>query len=173
MGHLAVADVLTVQPYIVTGIHALKIQVSFGCRCILHISKGPYISAAGILHRDVRGINGERVTDVGILMVVIAMILPGSRHRDGIIVGGAEAVLIELFLQIVNAGVILEFPVAGQQLEAVGMLPMLHQVIHPLGSGDEICPAGHGVFMEYKEIFIMLWYDHGIAPFTFYRMVSL
>ena len=54
---------------------------------------------------------GEGITDVCVLVPVIAVVLPDTGNRDGIPVGSIVFGCVELVGQIVNARKILEFPV--------------------------------------------------------------
>ena len=49
-----------------------------------------------------------------------------------------ETQLVEQNGQVVNVGIVLEFPIAVQQLEPVGAFPMLYQIIPFGGCGDVV-----------------------------------
>ena len=77
MGNLAKPDKAAVHPQINAGIDALKIQIVPAFR-VSNPELGP-VYTTGIIQRYIRRIVGERVTDVGILMVVITCLLYTSR----------------------------------------------------------------------------------------------
>ena len=67
------------------------------------------VSAAGVLFGNIRWISGERITDVGVLVVVVAVVLPHAGDRDAVKSGGIIADLIESILQVINTGVVPKF----------------------------------------------------------------
>ena len=103
--------------------------------------------------------------DIGVLMLVVAMILPDTGNRDGVVGRGVEAFLIEQLGQVMDAGVVAELPVAVEQLKAVGALPVLRGVVQAVGRRDKIGSVGQGVFGLDQQIFIISRNDHvGLPP---------
>ena len=130
VGNLAVAQVLAIQPYIEAGVHTFEVQVCLRCICILGINEIAQVCAAGILVGYIGRVCREGITDVGVLVLIIAMVLPDAGHGDGIPAGSVEALFKEQFFKIVDALAVLELPVAIQKLKAVGVLTVLYQIVH-------------------------------------------
>ena len=57
-------------------------------------------------------------------MPVVTVILPDTWDRDSVEVPGVKAWFVERIGQVVDVGIILEFPTSVQELEAVGTLSM-------------------------------------------------
>ena len=75
MADLPVADKLLIEVHIQTGIHAFKVQqVTFAV--VLFQLKNATINAARIVNRHIRRIKRERVVDIGVMMVIKAVVLP-------------------------------------------------------------------------------------------------
>ena len=161
MGYLAVAHKLAVDPDIVAGVHALKIQKYAGRILIKGVGEAAHVAAAGILPRHIRGVIGDGEAHIGIVMLLIAMILPHSRHGNGVEAGHIVALFKELLCQLPDAGPVAEFPVTVQQLETVGIFSVQNQVVHPLGSGDVVGPVGLGVYMQGVQVLKIVFYEHG------------
>ena len=119
MGNLTVAHKATVHPHIKAGVHTLEIQVSLRSFRVLLIGKIPDISAAGVHHRNIGWIHRERITDIRVLVMVIAVILPDTRHFHLIKGSRVIAILEKFFLYIINILEIMEFPVSGKQKKTV------------------------------------------------------
>ena len=119
VGDLAVADVLTVEPEIKTGIHSLKVKI--GSRSLFEplILKIEQIGAAGIIGRNIRRISGKRIAVVGVLMAVAPVILPDRRNGDLPESIGIEVCSVEFFLQLIDAVIIAEPPDTVQTLKPV------------------------------------------------------
>ncbi len=83
VGNLAVAHIFSVKPHIKAGIHPFKFQKRPGCFFLLLIGKGMDIGAAGIILGHIGGIHGKRIPEIGILVAVMAIVLPhtGNRHK--------------------------------------------------------------------------------------------
>ena len=160
MRHLAVSDIASVEPYIKTGVHTLKVQAGPGRRCVLPVDKITHIGSARVVLRHIRRIKGKRIPDIGILMPVIALHLPYAGHFDPVIRRCVKILLIKRILQFIDAGIIPETPFSVQHLQAVRILPPLHQRIHPHRCRDIVRPGRHGVLMEHAQVFIVSWYDH-------------
>ena len=89
------------------------------------VSEVAEVSAAGILFGNIRRISGKWITDVGVLVVVVAVVLPHAGDRDAVKSGGIIADLIESILQVINTGVVPKFPTSVQKLEAIRGLAVL------------------------------------------------
>ena len=77
------------------------------------------ICPAWVVLWNVWRIKGDRITYIGILMLVIAKILPDSRYRylpEPICI---IAFFIKFFLQVINALIETEFPVSIQKFYSV------------------------------------------------------
>ena len=125
MGDLTVPDKLTVEPDVEAGGNALEVQKCTRGGGIFLVSEVVEVSAAGVLFRNIRWISGERITDVGVLVVVVAVVLPHAGDRDAVKSGGIIADLIESILQVINTGVVPKFPASVQKLEAIRGLAVL------------------------------------------------
>ena len=112
MSHLAVAYIDTIDPYIEAGIYTLKIQVCFWCFGIFLIFKLVYVRSARILLWYIWRIERNWVTDIGILMAVIAIVLPDSRNWNFVEALSVITCFVKFFLKIINALIELEFPVS-------------------------------------------------------------
>ena len=112
MGNLTVPDKLTVEPDIEAGGNALEVQKCTRGGGIFLVSEVVEVSAAGVLFRNIRWISGERIADVGVLVVVVAVVLPHAGDRDAVKSGGIIADLIESILQVINTGVVPKLPTA-------------------------------------------------------------
>ena len=161
MRHLTVPHILAVEPNIEAGIHALKVQICLRCIFIGDIHKIAQISAAGVIHRHIRGIYRERIADVGILVLIITVVLPNTGDGDGVPAACIKALLIKQLFKGMDALAVLELPIAVQQLKAVGMLAVLDQIIHANGSGDEVGAVGSRAGVVSMKVFIISGYDHG------------
>ena len=126
MGDLTVPDKLTVEPDIEAGGNALEVQKCTRGGGIFLVSEVVEVSATGVLFRNIRWISGERIADVGVLVVVVTVVLPHTGNRDAVKSGGIIADLIESILQVINTGVVPKFPVAVQKLETVRSLAVLN-----------------------------------------------
>lgn len=122
MGDLTVPDKLTVKPDIEAGGNALEVQKCTRGGGIFLVVE---VSAAGVLFGNIRRISGERIADVGVLVVVVAVVLPHAGDRDAVKSGGIIADLIESILQVINTGVVPKFPASVQKLEAIRGLAVL------------------------------------------------
>ena len=125
MGDLTVPDKLTVEPDVEAGGNALKVQKCARGSGIFLVGKVVEVSAAGVLFRNIRRISGKWITDVGVLVVVVTVVLPYAGHRDAVKSGGIIADLIESILQVINTGVVPKFPASVQKLEAVRSFAVL------------------------------------------------
>ena len=148
MRNLAVADEASVHPHIETGIHSLKIQVYPGSLLIPVICKSTHIFAAGILVRHIRRIHGERISGISVLMAVIAIILPDSRHLYRIKGPRIISLPEKLLLYIINAGEIAEFPLSGKQHKPGRGFPAPHRVLQPFRSRNIVGSVRQGVFVK-------------------------
>ena len=172
VGDFVVAQKGTVEPEIEAGVNTLEVQISLGSIRVAFIHKVVQICTTGILIRDKGRICGEGITDVGVLVPIIAVVLPDAGNRDGIPVGSVVSGCVELVGQFVNARKILEFPVAIQELKAVRMFPVLYQIIHSVGCGDEVCTIGGCAEMMGMQIFVVSWYNHFIPSCFLYPLYN-
>ena len=91
MGDLTVPDKLTVEPDIEAGGNALEVQKCTRGSGILLVGEVVEVSAAGILFGNIRRISGKWIADVGVLVVVVAVVLPHAGDRDVVKSGGIIA----------------------------------------------------------------------------------
>ena len=160
MGDLAVTQVLAVQPHIEAGVNTLKVQIGLGSIGVLTVVEVGQVGTAGVLIGDIGGIGGERIVDVGVLVTVVAVVLPDAGDGDGVPGRCVEALLVEQILEVVDALAVLELPVAVQKLKAVGVLTVLHQIVHSGGSGDEVAAIGRGTYMMGMQVLKVGGNDH-------------
>ena len=160
VGNFAVAQVLAVQPHVEAGVDTFEVQVSLGCVRVHRILEVSQVCAAGVFVGHIGRICREGVADVGVLVLVVAVVLPDAGNRDGIPVGSIVALLVEQVFEVVNTLTVLELPVAVQKLKAVGVLTVLYQIVHSGGSGDEVGAVGGGAYMVGMQVFIVGGNDH-------------
>ena len=160
VGNLAVAQVLAVQPHVEAGVNALEVQVCLGSVCILGIHKVAQIGAARILIGNKGRICRERITDVGVLVLVIAMVLPDAGDRDGIPGRSIVTLLVEEVFEVVDALAVLELPVTVEKLETVGMLTVFYQIVHPGGCRDEVRSVRGSAYMMGMQVLEVGGNDH-------------
>ena len=130
---------------------------------IFFILKLMNICPAWVVLWNVWRIKGNRITYIGILMLVIAEILPDPRHRylpEPICI---IAFFIKFFLQVINALIETEFPVSIQKFYSVRFFPVMYEGSHAGGSRYIVGTVWHGILMQHVKIFIMLRYDHVIS----------
>ena len=171
MGDLAVADVPAVHPDVEAGIHPFKVQVRPGCRRVRMISKVTDIGAAGVFRRNKGRIRRNGEFDVGILVAVVAEILPHAGDRNGVEPGYVKTVLKEPIRQIINAGVVPEFPVSAEKLEPVRRFPMLGGICQPPRRRNEVGAVGHGVLVEHMGVFIVFCNKHNAASWLYFCFI--
>lgn len=82
MSYLGITDVFFVYPQVEAGIYALENQSGLGSLRVFFIVKGMAIGSRRVVIRNMGWIEGERIVDIGVLMLVVTMMLPGSRNRD-------------------------------------------------------------------------------------------
>ena len=111
--NLAVSHQISINSDIKARIHALKVQLGHLVRGIQR--KIGHIRASGIVLRDVRRVEWERIADVGILMPVISEHLPAARHRDGIPAGGVKVGFFECIGHVPRVRIVGEAPSAAEQ----------------------------------------------------------
>ncbi len=121
MGHLAVAYISSVEPYIEAGINAFKVQICSGSFRILLIIKILNVSSAGIIDGNIGRVQGKWVPHIGVLVAVITKILPDPRHRNPVVIlqKRIAGYLIKLLFQIIDTVIIFEVPQAVQHLDTV------------------------------------------------------
>ena len=98
MGDLTVPDKLTVEPDIEAGGNTLKIQKCARGSGIFLVGEVVEVSAAGVLFGNIRRISGKWITDVGVLVVVVTVVLPHAGDWDAVKSGGIIADLVESIL---------------------------------------------------------------------------
>ena len=164
MGHLIVAQVLTVEPCVQAGVHTLKVQICSGGVLVCGVLELGYIAAAGIFIGYIGRVSGERIADVCVVVLVITVVLPDTGNRNSIIVSGVKTQFIEQVGQIVDIGIILEFPISVEKLEAVGVFPVFYQIIPALRSRNVVGTLGHGSFVGNLKILVGCGNNHGCSP---------
>ena len=178
VGDLAIADVGAVEPHVEAGVHTLKGQVGAGGRRVRGVLEVADVGAAGVVLGDVGRVEGDGVADVGVLVVVVAQVLPGTGHlnpgealRDGsgagltaFVTGFRSVLLPEGLGEIVDTGQVAEGPLPAKQVEAVG-------VLSPPGAGGDGVGGRHVVgarrqcvLMEDVEVLEVSRNDHCSAP---------
>ena len=132
VGNLAVAGKAAVDPQIVAGVHAVKVQINL-------LGGGPgvqgkflHIDAGGIFVRHIGRVEGDGETGVGILVPVIPQNLPAAGYGNGIAAAGAGIRRGASLRDIVVAVVIAEAPVIAVQGDGAGC-------------GEHVC--FHGLFL--------------------------
>ena len=168
MRHLRIPDELAVHPHIERRIHALEIQVRAGRVRIGRMHEIAQVHAARVVLRHERRVERERIVEIRVLVAVETMVLPHARHRRrrkavrrqrtrggsariGVLrcvipaeihviehraAGGAQSG--DLGVQVVDARIILEIPVAVQQHETIGIHAILADRVHRRGRGHVI-----------------------------------
>ena len=152
--NFTVAQECTIQPHIEAGVNTFKVQVCFRCICIAFVDKIVQICTAGILIRNIGRICGERITNVGILVPVIAMILPDAGNRNHVPGRRIIILFVEKIFKIVNALTVLKLPIVIQQLESIGMLTVLYQVVHSARCRNKVTSVRGGAYMVGMQVFI-------------------
>ena len=76
MGHLTVANVPAVQPHIEAGIDTLEIKIGIACLMVPVPFEVVPVGSAWIVLRHIRRIKREWISDVGVLVRIIASHLP-------------------------------------------------------------------------------------------------
>lgn len=168
MGHLTVPDKLTVEPDVEAGGNALKIQKCARGGGIFLIREVIEVSTAGILFGNIRRISGERIADVGVLVVVVTVVLPHAGDRDGIKSGGIIAYRVESIPQAINAGVVPKFPTSVQKLEAARSFTVLDQSIAAPGCWNVIGTILHGTHMQCVRVLVIVRNNHPFSSCDLY-----
>ena len=158
VGNLTEADELAVHPHIVAGINALKAQR--GTISLMPV-KGTGIQATGVIHRHIGRIKRNRITDIGILMPVIALRLPNRRNRDHI---RRCSCAKEIFGQIQHALVIAKLPFTTEQKHAVRLFALCFQRSFFLAIGNIISAVRQRVYMEMMNILMVIGQIHCSVP---------
>ena len=158
MGNLAVSDESAVDPHIKAGIHTLKIQICVRSLRIAVILKRADIRTAGIVLGNIRRVHRKRIIHIGVLMTVISMILPYTRHRDLIESAGAESVFVKRLLQIINTLIIVEFPLTVQQYKTIGSHTLFSDGVHRNRRRNIIRAVWHRIQVKNTQIFIISWH---------------
>ena len=160
VGNLAVSDVLTIHPDIEAGVNAFKIQVSLRRFRIHSVFEIADIRTAGIIIRHIGRICRERILDVRVLMLIVTMVLPDAGHRDRVPIRRVVALIKEELLKLMNALTILELPVSAQKLESIGVLTVLHKVIHARRRRNVVRAVRHSAQMVHVQVFVKRGNDH-------------
>ena len=168
VGDLAVTHVVAVEPYVETGIHALKVQKRARRFRIPVPRKAVQIGAAGVVLGDIRRVKRKRIANVGVLGTVVASQLPAERHRllfpplAGLIIRQ-----IEKILQIVDARIKGKAPLASaQHLQAVRTLPVPDHHVVARRRRHVVSPPRLGVLVKDREIFIKSLNDQNRNPLS-------
>ena len=157
MGDLAVTHELAVDPHIEAGIHALEAQRSAAGVAGL-VVKRAHIQSAGVVHRHIRRIIGERIADVGVLMPVIALGLPDGGHDDfipGQLLGG------ELRRQLGKAVKVGKRPDAVQGIKAIRLGAVALDRIAAAGERNKVRALRQRVHMQLVRILMVMQFPHG------------
>ena len=160
MAYLTVAGKLTVHPYIKTGVHAFKAQIVTISAFILNF-KITLIHAARVLCRHIGRIIGERIVYVGVLMTIIAMILP-YRGYGNLIIGNVLGP--EIVGQIIYAIEVAETPHAVKQKESVRHFTIADQRLIHCAEGHIVGTVVHITHMQGLGIFVILDDVHNLPP---------
>ena len=160
MGHLAVANIPAVEPYIETGIYTFKVQVREWCVLVLIVDKVCHICTARVVLWHIRWVKCKWIPDICILMIVISVHLPYRWNRDGIKAGHIKALTVEFVLKLVNAVVISEFPDSVKALKSVGILSGSYRTVKCCGCRNVVVSERHGAFMQNMQIFVVAWNNH-------------
>ena len=160
MGYFVVAQVLAVEPCVQAGVYALKVQVSPGCIFFYLVLELGHVTAAGVFVGHIRGICREGVTDVGVVVLVVTVVLPDTGYRDGVVVLGGEAQLVEQIGQVVDIGVVLKLPISIEKLEPVGALTVLYQIVPAGRRRNVVGTLRHGSFVGDLQVFVSCGNNH-------------
>ena len=160
VGYLAVTHVPAIQPDVEARVNALEVQEGFGSAGVNLVIELADIGAAGILLGHIGRVEGERVLDVGVLMLIVTVHLPDAGDGDLVVIVYARIGLVEAILQVVDAVVVAEVPHATEQLEAIRAFPVDHQAGGAVRGGDVVGTKRHGVLMENFQVLKVLRYDH-------------
>ena len=109
--HLVIAQVLAVQPCVQAGVSTFEIQIGSGGVLVGSVVEFGDIASAGVFVGYIRGICRERITNVRVLVLIVTVVLPDAGHRNGVEIIGVEAQRVERLSQIVDIGIVLEFPI--------------------------------------------------------------
>ena len=102
---------MSVEPCIQAGVYTFKVEISTGSVLFDLVLELGYLAAAGVFIGNIGGICGERVANVGVVVLIITVILPNTGNRNGVIVNRVKSGCIEQIGQIVDIGIILELPI--------------------------------------------------------------
>ncbi|SCQ81911.1 Hypothetical protein PFR_JS23_2068 [Propionibacterium freudenreichii] len=119
---LAVTDVVPVHPHVEAGVDALEDQRRVGRRRVGVVIEGGPVGAAGVVHGDVGRVQRDRVAHVGVLVSVVALMLPSTRNGDWSETLDRAPGVHEGLVQVVDRVVVAEVPLTVEQLDPVGRL---------------------------------------------------
>ena len=82
MRYLTVSNILPIQPYIKTRVYSFEVEICSWCQLISRIFEIIYICSTRIIMWYIWRIKRKRITDIRVLMRIIACALPYTRHYD-------------------------------------------------------------------------------------------
>ena len=133
-----VTNVTTIEPDIEAGINTLKVQVNHRSRFIKVELKLADISATRILMRNIRRIKRERVLNIGVLVVIVSVHLPYAGNGHGIKIAGIIFSSVKAVLEIVDAFIVTELPLAVEKLHTIGLSAGFQGMNHHLRCRDVV-----------------------------------
>ena len=160
MGHLAVANIPAVEPYIETGIYTLKVQVREWCVLVLIVVEVGHICSAWVVLWHIRWVKCKWIPDICVLVIVISVHLPYRWNRDIIKARHIIALTVEFVLKLVNAVIVAELPGSIQKLYSVRVIPCIKGCAVCLPSRNIVIPIRHSVLMQNMQIFVVTRNDH-------------
>ena len=163
MRHLAVTDVLSVQPHVETGIHAFKFQKGPGQILLFFKQKPMYIGTARVFLRNIRRVRRKGVADICVLVPAVSIILPDAGNRYLLKTGYVKIRPVKFFFQIINTVKKPEFPGTVQHMYTVRGLSVFHQTFHSSARRYIVGTIRHSSLMKDRQIFVMLRYDQSIS----------
>lgn len=161
VGDLAVANVAAVQPHVVAGIDSLEVEVDPGRVRVRRVVEIADVGAAGILLGHVRGVERDRVADVGVLVGIEAQVLPHAGHGHLAICVCQVITEVELLRHVIGALEVLEPPWAVEHLEPVRLLPIPNERPHGPGCRDVVRPSRQDSYVHDLQVLVMTGGDHG------------
>ena len=155
VGDLAVADVLAVEPHVEAGVHTLQDQVGLRRVRVRRVLDVAQIDPAGIVLGNEGRIEGDGVADVGVLVPVVPLVLPGAGHGHPIHAVQRDVAPPEGLGHVVDARVVGECPLAVEEMNAVGALACAATGGDGCGGGQVVGPWRQGALVEGLEILIV------------------
>ncbi len=107
MADLAVAGEPAVDPEVKAAVHPFEVQVVPHARLFVQADQAA-VDPSGVFLGHIGRVKGEGIIDVGVLVAVVAVVLPDARHRDHVVklLGIFPAVL----RHVVHAVIVFELP---------------------------------------------------------------